>query len=216
MRARRLMLTVSRRLLPDQLASSGCCLSRKLQQQRFLCKMDSSTQLAATQTRSHHDADADRGNGAEAQNGHVAAALQSASGVHSQHVAEGGQPEAGSSPEADQSKLGRRADHSRHISWDEAFLETPAGNGILDSGSVCSRVLPCITNLHTHWTGAVSWHMETSSCNRLRSCRVIQNEFVCLRMAVIAAFHRPRAEFAFNHLASAYKLFSGCMLNLQL
>lgn len=76
----------------------------------------------------------DRGNGAEAQNGHAAAAPPSAPGAYSQHVPEGSQPEAGSSPEADQSKLAKRADHSRHISWDEAFLETPAGNGILDSG----------------------------------------------------------------------------------
>ncbi len=97
--------------------------------------------------RSWHDADADRGNGAEAQNGYAAAAPQSAPGAYSQHVPEGSQPEAGSSPEADQSKLGRRADHSRHISWDEAFLETAAGNGMLDSGSVCSRVLPCFINL---------------------------------------------------------------------
>ena len=49
MRARRLMLTVSRRLLPDQLASSGCCLSRKLQQQRFPCKTGRFKQLAAMQ-----------------------------------------------------------------------------------------------------------------------------------------------------------------------
>ncbi len=85
--------------------------------------------------RSQYDADTDRGNGAEAQNGYAAAAPQSAPGVYSQHVPEGIQPEAGSSPEADQSKLARRADHSRHISWDAAFLETAAGNGMLDSGS---------------------------------------------------------------------------------
>ncbi|DBA82653.1 TPA: hypothetical protein ACH3X1_006898 [Trebouxia sp. C0004] len=75
-------------------------------------------------------ADADRGNAAEAQSGYAAAAPQSAPGAYSQHVPEGSQPEAGSSPEADQSKLARRADHSRHISWDEAFLETAAGNGL--------------------------------------------------------------------------------------
>ncbi|KAA6425209.1 MAG: ubiquitin carboxyl-terminal hydrolase 2-like [Trebouxia sp. A1-2] len=77
---------------------------------------------------------ADRDNEAEAQNDYAAAASQSVPGANSPRVPEGSQRETGSSPEADQSKLARRADHSRHISWDEAFLETPAGNGILDSG----------------------------------------------------------------------------------
>lgn len=95
--------------------------------------------------RSRHAADRD--NEAEAQNDYAAAASQSVPGANSPRVPEGSQRETGSSPEADQSKLARRADHSRHISWDEAFLETPAGNGILDSGSICSRVLPSFTNL---------------------------------------------------------------------
>ncbi len=31
----------------------------------------------------------------------------------------------------------------------------------------------CFTNLLTHWTGAVNWHVETLSCDRSRSSSVV-------------------------------------------
>jgi len=174
---------------------------------------DRSLQTACSHaTRSWHDADADRGNGAQAQNGHAAAASQSAPGAYSQHVPEGSQPEAGSSPEADQSKLGRRADHSRHISWDDAFLETPVGNGILDSGSVCSRVLLCITNLlgligQQQSCGTWKHHLATD-----RTAAVLFHNCLLTMLPVVTALHRPCAEFACYRLDFAHKVFSGCML----
>ena len=137
----------ARRLLLTSWPAQAVARPGNFSSSSLTCKTDYCCTACSHPIRSRYDADADRGNGAEAQNGHAAAGPQSAPGAYSQHVPEGSQPEAGSSPDADQSKLVRRADHSRHISWDEAFLDTPAGNGILDSGSVCSRVLPSFTNL---------------------------------------------------------------------
>ena len=79
-------------------------------------------------------ADSDVANGAAAHNGYASSASQSnaaAFGQNGSHI----QPEAGSSPDADHTKLDRQASHSRRVSWDDTLLETAAGGGILDSGT---------------------------------------------------------------------------------
>jgi hypothetical protein len=169
--------------------------------------------------RSQYDADTDRGNGAEAQNGYAAAAPQSAPGVYSQHVPEGIQPEAGSSPEADQSKLARRADHSRHISWDAAFLETAAGNGMLDSGSgpqgFClfhQSADPLDRSSQLACGNIVLRQIAQQQCCLLK----LSVEYVASMLPVITTFHRPCVEFACYRLVSAYKVYAGCIVNLQL
>lgn len=74
-------------------------------------------------------ADSDIGNAAA-----YNSALSSSPVANPPFVSDGVAAEAGSSPGSDHSKLGRHADHSRRVSWDDTVLGTAGGGGAIEPG----------------------------------------------------------------------------------
>ena len=94
------------------------------------------------------NADSDIAHGSAAHNGHASAAPQpnAAAGQNGSYNI---QPEAGSSPDADHGRPDRQAFHSRRVSWDDTLLETAAGGGSLDTGTLSCMFWYCRQNMQT-------------------------------------------------------------------